>query len=729
MNRLLALSCAATLAMAALAVAATTKVWEQSSQSDLEAGKLRNVSLRSDGRLTLAPVFRELYDASANYLWAVVEDSKGNVYIGGSGQDSRSKLTRIAPGGQAQVVAELPGLEIHALAVDAADRIYAATSPDGKVYRLSPDGQLSDFYDPKSKYIWALAFDTRGNLIVATGDKGEVHSVTPAGQGSVLLKTEEAHARSLAVDKAGAIYVGTEPGGLVFRVTGAGQAFVLYQSPKREITALAVAENGALYAAAVGNKQAAPAAPALPPAPAPPAQPAPQRAQTPATPPPAPAPIPSLGATVQGGSDVIRIEADGYARKLWTHASEIVYSLAFDSARRLLIGTGNKGNIYRLDSDLLSTLLVNATPTQVTALAAGRQGKVLAVTGNIGKLFQLGPALEKSGTFESDVLDAGFFSYWGRLRASVRQGDVRVETRSGNLESPQQSWSPWSPVPLTAHAGRVPSPPARFLQYRVTLNASPGGDSPELSSVSVSYMPKNVAPVIEMIDLTPPNYRFPAPSVLTSSSNPSQSITLAALGRAPARSTSPATPAPEQPATSMSFAKGYVGVRWLARDDNGDALLTKIEIRGANETAFRLLRDDIRERQFSWDSNTMADGEYVLRLTVSDSPSNPPAAALSATLESDVFVIDNTPPRILNLTATRAEARWRAQDALNLIEKCEYSLDGGDWKIVEPTTRLTDSPEHDYVLKLENLAPGEHSLAVRVWDDYDNQIVEKITIR
>lgn len=718
------------LCAGALCFAASTRWWEQASQADFEKGTLKNITLRSDGRLMLAPVFKEVYDASTNYLWAVVEDSKGNVFIGGSGQDSKSKLIRIDPAGRASVAAELPGLEIHSLAIDPQDRVYAATSPDGKVYRIEGGGQPAVFYEPKAKYIWALAFDSKGNLFVATGDKGEVHRVAPDGRGSVFLKTEEAHARSLAVDPAGNLYAGTEPGGLIFRVSPQGQAFVLYQSSKREITALGVAPNGALYAAAVGNKGAAPTPPPIVPAPGPlPAAPAAAAAAARIAPQPAPAPLPSLGASLQGGSEVVRIEADGFARRLWTHNAEIVYALTFDKQGRPLLGTGNKGNVYRLDSDLLSSLLVNAAPTQITGLATGRSGKVLAVTGNIGKLYELGPGSEKTGTFESEALDAGFFTYWGRLSATVRGTGVKVETRSGNLETPQRNWSGWAPVTLSDGAGRVTSPAARFLQYRLTFSAAADGSSPEVSSVSVAYMPKNVAPAIEIIDLTPPNYRFPAAPALTLSSLSPQNLTLPSLSRNPARSTGSTSASADQPSSSMSYAKGHVGARWLARDENGDALVAHLEIRGVKETAWRTLKQDIRERNYSWDSTSFADGEYVLRVTVSDAPGNPPGAALSASLESDPFVIDNTPPRILNLTATRKEVRWRAADALNALDKCEYSLDGGDWKVVEPTTGLTDSPQHDYLLALENLSPGEHTLAVRVSDDYENVAVDKTVIR
>jgi len=305
---------------------------------------------------------------------------------------------------------------------------------------------------------------------------------------------------------------------------------------------------------------------------------------------------------------------------------------------------------------------------------------------------------------------------------------VKMETRSGNLDSPQRAWSPWAAVPMNSTFGRVASPAARFLQYKLTLTAAADGKTPELAGVDIAYQQKNVAPVIELIDLTPPNYRVPAQTISLVAAS-SQSISLTPLGRA-SRSVATILSSNDSPAGSMNYAKGHLGARWLARDENGDALLSKVEIRGDKETVWKLLKDETRDRNLSFDSTAFPDGDYRLRVTVTDAPGNPPAQALSATLESDLFTVDNTPPRITAFAGTRngarLEVKWKAADVLSVISKAEYSVNGGDWTAAEPTTRLTDSAEHEYVLTLNGLTAGETTVAVRVTDYYDNQAVEKI---
>ncbi len=718
------------------AFAVDTRTWTQADMAGFDKGSLTGLSMSSEGKMTVAPAAKEIFDASTAFLWAVARDSKGNIYTGGGGLGAtKVKLFAVDPKGTVKTLAELDGIAIQAIAIDAMDRVYAATSPDGRVYRVSASGKVDVFYDPKAKYIWAMAFDKSGNLYVATGDQGEIHKVTAAGVGSVFFKTEETHARSLAVDASGNLIVGTDPSGLILRVTstgqGAAQGFVLYQTPKREITAVAVAADGTIYAAGDGNKQAATSAPAAAAA-APPAvsvvttTAVANLAAAAARPAGLPTTANPGAPAVAGGSEIYRIQTDGYARRVWSDATDLVYALAFDARGRVIAGTGNRGYLYRIDSDHSFTRLRSLTSTQVTGLASAPDGTLYAVTGNIGKLFSVGPGMEASGTYESEVLDAGAFSYWGRIAAEPAQSGVRFETRSGNLDRPQQNWSPWENL----NAGRIVSPAARFLEYKATLTGSA-----EIAEVETAYQMKNVAPVIQEVETTRENYKFPAPAAFTGSgnslSNP-PSLNLPPIGRRSSASGTSAT-AGSANTPAMSWAKGFIGVRWLATDENGDSLIYTAEIRGVNETAWKPLRDKIQENYMSWDATAFPDGKYVVRITASDSPSNPPGQALSSSRETDPFLIDNTPPVITGLMGTAAaggkiEIRFHAKDALSTLGKAEYSINGGDWTVVEPTTRLTDSTELDYRVTVDRGA-GETTIAVRVSDEFENQAVAKTVVR
>jgi hypothetical protein len=725
-------------------LAVDTHVWQQNEQAEFERGTAKNISIRSDGRVTLAPAFKELLDAGVPYLWTVTQDSKGTLYCaGGAPTGATTKIFAVAPGGKSKTFAELTGLEVHVLAVDSKDRLYAAVLPDAKIYRIDSSGKSELFFDTKQKYVWAMAFDRAGNLFVATGDQGVIYKVAPDGKGTEFFKTEEIHARSLIVDTAGDLIVGTEPSGLVLRISPQATSFVLFQTAKKEVTAVAE-RDGVIYAASVGQKTAGPAVgPAPAPAGAAPAAPggatirittAPtaEHAAAATTPPPN---LAFAANAVSGGSEFYRIEASGFAEKLWASNTEVIYAVGFDAAGKPLLGTGNKGVIYRVDSDLISTQLLSAGPTQVTDFATGRDGVVYAVTGNVGKLYSIGPGYEQSGSLESEVLDAGSFTYWGKahLKDELHGGSVGLETRSGNLSRPQKNWSEWKKAAVGATGGQVDSPAARFLQYRLTLSQGGQNETPTVSEVEVAYQQKNVAPRVRQIEVGPTNYRTSGGmNLLERSTQPSgspSSLTLPPVGQRRGNTPTPVDSGAAGSGVTLQYAKGFITARWSASDENGDPLTYKVEIRGKSESGWHLLKETTTEKQFSWDGSSFPDGEYVLRVTASDAPGNTPADALSASLESDPFTIDNTPPEILNGKVTNAGGHsvitFTAKDALSWVDKTEYSIDGGEWTLLDPVNRVSDSQTLDFKLALPAGSGTARVVAIRVFDDDDNVVVTR----
>lgn len=709
-----------------LCLAVDTHVWEQSDQADFAGGTPKNLSIRSDGHITLAPQFKELDSTGVPYLWAVAQNSKGTLYYaGGAPTGATAKVFELPPNGKPHTLAQISGLEIHALAVDPQDRVYAAVLPDAKIYRIDESGKPQLFFDPKCKYIWSMLFDRGGNLFVATGDSGLIYRVTPDGKGSKFFDTEETHARSMILDHDGNLIVGTEPGGLVLRITPKGESFVLYQAAKREVTAVAE-HDGVLYAAAVGSKTAAPSVTGPPPVlPSKPAAITPAGTPQSGTPPPSlPPAIGSLSAAVSGGSEFYRIQKDGFAERIWSSNSDLVYAVAFDATGKPLLGTGNKGVIYRIDSDQLSTALLNAPPTQVTAFLQGKNGMIYASTGNVGNLYSIAPHIENSGTLQSDVLDAHDFAYWGKVHitSNAHGGGVAIETRSGNLNNPENNWSPWTKIAVTTLGGQIQSPPARFLQYRLTLTCASGGDSPDVSVVDVAYLPKNIAPKVGPIEMAPFNYRQPpASSALERSVTPSGSpttLTLAAVGQR--RSGISSAGLEPSGSATLQYSKGFVTARWSASDVNGDPLEYKVELRGKNDTLWRMLKDKLQERYYAFDTAAFPDGEYVVRVTASDAPGNTPANTLSSSLESDPFTIDNTPPEITNVVMTPAFS-FTAKDALSWIDKAEYSVDGGEWLLLTPINKVTDSQTLSYSFPTQS----GHTIAIRVFDEDDNVVVKQ----
>ena len=217
--------------------------------------------------------------------------------------------------------------------------------------------------------------------------------------------------------------------------------------------------------------------------------------------------------------------------------------------------------------------------------------------------------------------------------------------------------------------GRIASPSARFLQYRATISGTAS-----LTEVNLAYMMKNVPPVVSAAESTPANYRFPAPAAVGPTGH--ANLTLPPITRGSAAAT---TPTPDTGVTpALTWSKGQIGARWLASDDNSDTLEFKVEIRGEKEQTWKLIKDKVRERYLSFDSTAYPDGRYVIRVTASDAPSNTPDQALSASRETESFLIDNTAPEITGLNAvingSKIDVRFQVRDALSWLGKAEYSV-------------------------------------------------------
>jgi hypothetical protein len=732
-----------------------TRYWRQSESSDLEKGTAKGVAIRSDGKLMPAPMFASFSDPNLAYLWALRLDSRGRLYAAGG---SDAKVVRLDESGKPTTVFESPELTAQAIAFDAHDNLYVGTSPDGKVYRVTPEGQKSIFFEPKTKYIWALAVDGQGALFVATGDKGEVFVVNPDGKGQLFYQSDERHARSLAFDAAGNLLIGTDPNGLILRteitrktsqgIPEAGTSFVIFETNKKEVTSLVTDSSGNLYAASIGEKQR-PAGPTPPnpifqmtPQPAPITN-APQGAVTlQATIPAQPVPQFPFFPSTTGGTEVVKISRDGSPQSVWTSREDLAFSMGLSPEEKVLLGTGNKGTIIELESDTVYSTVAKTASAQVTSLLAGPGGKIYVATANPGKIFTLGPAYELEGSFQSDTFDAKIFSHWGRLtwwgENGATQGKVAFYVRSGNTSSPEKNWSPWSGPYKKPDGDTVGCPSARFAQWKVVFLETDKGNAPNVSWVSLAYQPKNVAPVIDDTAIQDPGIRvqgfastpggpgIPAPVQLRIPQRPGVNLpTIAA--NADASSRPPRVEVPPQ-----GFAdKGYQSVLWSAHDDNDDDLVFSVYYRGQGEKNWRLLKDKITQKFYTWDSATMPDGAYYLKIVASDAPSNPPEQALKSERETDRLEIANTPPKIENLRAdsnlSPVKVRFDGVSSSGAIARAQYSVDSGDWLTAFPIGLLSDAPKESYEIQLAVLTPGEHTIAVQIADRFENTSVAKVT--
>ena len=148
--------------------------------------------------------------------------------------------------------------------------------------------------------------------------------------------------------------------------------------------------------------------------------------------------------------------------------------------------------------------MLQSTEGQISSLIA-RDAEVFAASSNQGKLFRFGESPVNEGSYESPVRDAKLVASWGRIwwRGA---GPIELQTRSGNSERPDTTWSDWSAAYTEAKGSQITSPKARFIQWRAVLRGMGGArrNEPDLDDVSVAYLPRNVAPEVLAITVLPP---------------------------------------------------------------------------------------------------------------------------------------------------------------------------------------------------------------------------------
>ncbi len=690
--------------------------WRVNTRAEVEKGDAKGVSIADNGTLTLAPSLLEVFDTKQAYVWSAAADNAGNVYLG-TGHEGR--VFKIDPAGKGSLLYKTSELDVMALAVDARGNVYAGTSPDGKVYRIASNGEVKVFFEPRTKYIWSLAFDGQGRLLVGTGDKGVVYRVNADGSGAPFVTTTQTNITALRVDTSGNIIAGTDPGGLVLRISTDGKVFTLFDTSQREIRDLALGRSGEIYALALAESAGGGATNTSPPAAAGPStSPASsgdegtvtitisdmQVVDTPSAGGGSAAQSASQGG--QSKSALYRLDATGAGDTLWDSKEVVAFAIAVDGGR-LMVGTGQKGRIYAASAGQKPMLLAQSSEAQTSRfIRAGNQ--FYAAASNLGKLFKLTSETGAAGTYTSSVRDAQTTSAWGRI-SWIGDGAIELQTRSGNTANPDSTWSDWSAPVSNPDGDAIKSLPARFIQWRATLKKTAESPSPRLREVTVSYLPRNLAPKINSINVLPVGVALQAlPQPQPDSGADQAGLDAAAFGNL------------AQIPPRRVFQRGAISLQWQAEDRNGDAVEYSVYYRNASGGEFYPLKANLRDNYYTIDANALPDGRYVFKVVASDALSNPGDLALTDEQETEVIEVDNTPPSVTadapRVTGSNVEIVFRASDVTSIIRRAEYQIDGGQWRSVFPADGIADSKREEFRVAVTLADAKPHVIALRAFD-------------
>lgn len=713
------------VALAADARAVTTAVTRHARAADFVKGTTRDTVIDSQGAITLAsvtapvdlgPLLRNVWTINA-----LVADNTGALYLGTSPNgdiirysDGQAKVLYTAapqnPDEDPDASEPFANEHVFALALDSQNRLLAGISgSSARLLRISGDNVETIFSDPDVAYSFAIVIDSENNIYLGTGPNGLIFKIDASNDARRICDLRDNSILSLALADDGTLYAGSDQRGLVYRIDpDTNTAAVLYDADQDEITALLLNPDGSLYAAATSAQavkehvkaqsivlEGGEGRPDTDP-------PAPKEQETatlevantakPADAKPAPsAPETPKGALPKTAGRIYRIDSSGFVTDVFAEAA-VFYALARKD-NRLLLATGNDGRLFTIDPETEEKAVAyeDKQSAQITALALAEGAAYLACA-NPPQLIRLEDAHVARGTYTSPLIDAGAPARWGALQINAeipRDTSIRMSARTGNVGEPNDpTFSPWSdPVLLTA-ATQLDVPNGRFCQYRLTFETARPTETPRVREVAVAHVIPNIPP----------------------------RVTAARTAR-----------------LADKARPGLVVIAASAVDENKDTLTFTIDFRQVGRTRWIQLAKDLTAPKYEWDTRTVADGRYEVRVTASDRRSNTEQDAMTGSRISDPFVVDNTPPEVEYLRP-RVEKRTatidlKVRDEYTAIGSVHYTLDSNDnWIAALPDDSVFDTTTETITIRIDDLEPGPHVLALKIADDLENTVYKTLDL-
>lgn len=413
---------------------------------------------------------------------------------------------------------------------------------------------------------------------------------------------------------------------------------------------------------------------------------------------------PAAPAVKKKGNAIYRIAPDGFVAEVFRESAMILSIVPHDG--KLIVATGNEGQVFSVDPKLgENTVLADLDSNQVTCATATDKGLLLGGA-NPGVLMRMELAVADEGGYTSKVLDAGQVSIFGtfKLTADIPGStSVAIEMRSGNVGDPEQAaWSKWSKAttighdadanPLQPREVKVDVPPARYLQYRLTLKGD-GEATPIVDQADLAYVAPNTPPTVAKLTVKPANKAAPGTD-----------------------------PDPK------------LQVAWQANDANKDRLVYSLEYKPGKADRYLPLAEDLKAPKYDWQTQHVPDGWYTLRVTAHDKLDNPTTSAKTGGRVSEPILIDNTDPSLDGLKAEilgngQVKLTATAEDELSSIQSVSYSIDGAEqYQASLPDDLLYDSTSEAWGVTISDLSPGGHVIAIRVIDAKGNTAYRQLIV-
>lgn len=654
------------------AAAVGTRYFVLETGKDFEGGELAGVAVDGAGKLRAGFNLGSTPLNDAGSVWATLGRPDGSVLVA---TGNEGKLLKVQ-GNKAEVLAETKALALTSLVEAFGGRVFVGSLPEGKIYELSGN-KLTEWVTLEgTQHVWALAYDAGSQaLFAATGPQGKLWRITKDGRAQVYFDAAQEHLMSVAVG-GGKVYAGASEGAVLYSVTGPGRASVLYDFGRTEVRAIAVAKDGTVYAIANQLEGGS------------------RGAKLPSSTQP---PGPKAGSPLKGKGTLYRFAPDGSPEQLLDESKEHFVSLVLGDDGQPYVGTGSEGRVITVDEDHDSLLVADAEERQIASLS---------VRGTTGYVVTSDPAVFRpirgvggaDAVWTSKVLDAGHRATFGRMTWDAT-GTLELSTRSGNTAEPDDTWSDWS-APLQG-PGPVASPPGRFLQVRARWSRD---QKAELRSLRIPFVTDNLRALVTEVNVSS-NAEVKGSSGVKKSGGPVS----------------------EKPDTKIKLS-------WKVQNPDEDELRYRLQYRlvGSKEW-FDILEPHVihTSESYTWDTADLPEGRYRVRVLASDELSNPPDRVKRHQRESQIVLVDNTPPTIEQLRVDGRRIRGVALDGVGPIQRIDVSLAGSNqWIPFFPVDGVFDEQREEFDIDASVLLPqGPGMITLRVFDSANNFVLRHVKLQ
>jgi hypothetical protein len=204
----------------------------------------------------------------------------------------------------------------------------------------------------------------------------------------MVFDTEQTLVWCAVADSKGNVYLGTGHDGKVFKVDAAGKGALVVDLAELDVLAVAVDRNDVLYAA-----------------------------------------------TSPDGK-VYKIE-NGAAKEFFDPKAKYIWSLVFDKQGRLLVGTGDKGIIYRVASDGKGSAFYDTDETHIISLAVDKDGNLIAGGDPKGYIYRISPEGKAFVLYDSGMREIHAIAVApnGTIYASAMTGEPNVPSAASPVQA------------------------------------------------------------------------------------------------------------------------------------------------------------------------------------------------------------------------------------------------------------------------------------------------------